>query len=321
MTTITPAQDASLVHSALFYRSQRECLDSVVAAVQDGVRNYEPVWVGVPRDKLASLSDALGPVADDTEVTLADITEVGRNPGRLLGLAGAFVERHRHRPVRLIGEPVWPGRRSVEYPACVQHEALVNLAFADRRVTGICLYDASRLADRVLADARVTHPLIWVDGRHRPSRDYAVDVALERCNEPLTTNPAAVTYTVAAFADLRPARRYGGRYARLLGMSDEAIADLQLIITELATNSLDHSGGPCRLALWHTDGYVVCEARDDGQSADPLAGRRPPAGAGSGPYGLFVVNAVADLVRTHISADGTTIHAYLRRDRFAGATA
>jgi anti-sigma regulatory factor (Ser/Thr protein kinase) len=314
MTTSTPAGDASFVHSALFYRSQQDCLDFVVAFVRDGVRNYEPIWVGLPRDKLASLSAAVGPRADDTEVILADITEVGRNPGRLLGLAGAFVERHHHRPVRLIGEPVWPGRSPVEYPACVQHEALVNLAFDGRRVTGICLYDASRLADRVLADARVTHPLVWTDGTHRPSPEYAVDLALERCNEALTTSPAAVTYTVAEFADLSPARQQGSRYGRLLGLSADGIANLQLIITELATNSLQHGNGKCWLAWWEHNGYLVCEARDTGVLDDPLAGRRPPGGQGTSPRGLFVVNALADLVRTHTTPAGTTIQAFLRLD-------
>ena len=64
---------------------------------------------------------------------------------------------------------------------------------------------------------------------------------------------------------------------------------------------------------------MVCEARDMGHWADPLAGRRPPASAGSGPYGLFVVNAIADLLRTYTTPDGTTIHAYLRHDDSAEA--
>ncbi|BBU24607.1 sensor histidine kinase [Mycobacterium xenopi] len=317
MTASTPAGDASFVHSAMLYRSRRECLDFAVAFVADGMRNYEPVWLGLPPDKLASLSSALGPMTDDAEVTLADITEVGRNPGRLLGLAGAFVERHRHRPVRLIGEAVWAGRSAVEYPACVQHEALVNLAFDGRRVTAVCLYDASRLADQVLADARVTHPLIWSAGSYRPSPDYAVGVALERCNEPLATSPAAVTYTVAEFADLSPARQQGSRYGRLLGLSADGIADLQLIITELATNSLQHGNGKCWLAFWEHDGHLVCEARDTGFLDDPLAGRRPPSGEETSPRGLFVVNALADLVRIHTTPGGTTIQAFLRLDRAA----
>jgi len=51
-----------------------------------------------------------------------------------------------------------------------------------------------------------------------------------------------------------------------------------------------------------------------GHWADPLAGRRLPAARGAGPYGLFVVNAIADLLRTHTTPAGTTIHVYLGLD-------
>ncbi|EUA68708.1 regulator of sigma factor domain protein [Mycobacterium xenopi 4042] len=94
-----------------------------------------------------------------------------------------------------------------------------------------------------------------------------------------------MTYTVAEFADLSPARQQGSRYGRLLGLSADGIADLQLIITELATNSLQHGNGKCWLAFWEHDGHLVCEARDTGFLDDPLAGRRPPSGEETSPAG------------------------------------
>ncbi|OBI43720.1 regulator of Sig8 [Mycobacterium kyorinense] len=301
------------VHGALFYCSEREYIDSVVRFVSEWLSVAQPVLVAVPGDKIGLLRDALGPAA--RKVTMIDITEEGRNPGRLIGLLATFVERHGHQPVRIIGEPIWPERSAVEYPACVQHEALVNVALADQDVTGVCLYDATRLGDGALADARRTHPTIWQDGSAEVNPDYAVDDALAQCNQPLSTSPVAVTSTVCQPADLANARRCSTRYGRLLGMSSDRLADLQLITTELATNSLDHGGGVCRLAFWHEAGHVVCEARDIGYLTDPLAGRRRPNARHAGPYGLFVVNAIADLVRTHTTPDGTTIQAYLQLDR------
>ncbi|MCV7064165.1 ATP-binding protein, partial [Mycolicibacterium vaccae] len=150
------------------------------------------------------------------------------------------------------------------------------------------------------------------------SADYAVDAALQRCNQALATGPAPLTYTVSKAEDLAGARRHGGRYGRLLGLSADRIADLKLVITELATNSLQHGGGRSRLAFWEHSGHLVCEVRDLG-FRDRSAGRgaaRPMTG-GPGAVGLFVVNALADLVRTHTSPGGTTIHAYMRLDRFA----
>jgi anti-sigma regulatory factor (Ser/Thr protein kinase) len=307
----------SLLHSAFFYRSDREYLDSVVGLVSDWLSNADPVLVAVPGDKMASLRHPLGAAAGDLagDLAMIDVTEAGRNPGRILGLMGAFLQRHPDRPVRIVGEPIWLGRTTIEYPAVVQHEALINLAFAEEDVTCMCLYDESRLDDDALADARVTHPLVWRDGAHQRSPQYAIDEALDRGNQPLPTHLAAVTYTVRRPAHLSHARRWSARYGRLLGMPDDRIADLQLIVTELATSSLQHRGVRCRLALWHHEGHLVCEARDTGQLADPLAGRRPPAADGSGASELFVVNAIADLVRIHTSPAGTTVRAYVRLGR------
>jgi hypothetical protein len=318
--TTTPLTD--VVHTALFYRSEGDYLDSLVPLIFGWLSKAEPVLVAVPDNKIALLHDAFGASAGNVTVnlTMTDITETGRNPGRILGLVADFMQRHPNQSVHVIGEPVWPGRSEVEYPACIQHEALVNIALVGHDVTGLCLYDASRLDESVLADARLTHPLIWRDGWPQSNRDFAVDRALDHCNQPLPSDPGGVTYTVCEPADLAGARKSCARYGRLLGLSEEGIADLQLITTELATSGLHHSGGACRLAWWHCDGHVVCEARYVGHLGDPLAGCRPPT-AGSGPHELFVVNAVADLVRTHISPDGTTIHAYLRLHRFSGEVA
>ncbi len=303
-----PAYD----HCALLYDSEREYVHWLMQFISEGLERTQPVLIAVPGKRLASLRHALGGAAAD--VTMTDIMDFGRNPGRILATQLAFLERHPGQRVRIIAEPVWAGRTASEYSACMQHEALANVAFAGSAVTGLCPYDASALEESALADVLLTHPQIWRGGSREHCPEYALDAALDRCNQPLTTNPAAVTYTVGVPADLAGARRCGNRYGRLLGMSAGRVADLMLIVTELATNSLDHAGGACRLAFWYEAGYVVCEARDMGHWTDPLAGRRPPAAGGIGPYGLFVVNALADLLRTHTTPMSTTIHAYLRLD-------
>jgi anti-sigma regulatory factor (Ser/Thr protein kinase) len=312
MTLRAHAQLSDFDHSALIYHSEHEYVDWLVRFISEGLDRAQPVLVAVPGDRLASLRRALGDAA--TDVSMADIMGFGRNPGRILAAELAFVERHPGRHVRIVAEPVWEGRSPFEYSACMQHEALANIAFAGLEVTGLCPYDASCLGENVLADVRLTHPQIWRGGSRKHSPEYALDAALEQCNQPLATNPAAVTFTVCAPTDLAGARKCGDRYGRLLGMSEARVADLILVATELATNSLDHAGSACRLAFWYEAGYVVCEARDMGHWADPLAGRRPPAPHGAGPYGLFVVNAIADLLRTHTTSVGTTIHAYLQLD-------
>jgi anti-sigma regulatory factor (Ser/Thr protein kinase) len=299
-------------HSALLYHSEREYVDWLVEFIEEGLLLAQPVLLAVPGDKLAAVRAALGGAS--AEVTMADITDFGRNPGRILAGQLAFVERHASHHVRIIAEAAWAGRSASEYVACMQHEALANIAHEGSDITGLCPYDASCLEDSVLAHVRLTHPQIWLGGSRRHCPEYGVDAALDQCNQPLDTHPAAVTHTVEQAADLAGVRRCGERYGRLLGMPADRLADLLLVATELATNSLDHAGGACRIAFWYENGYVVCEARDMGRWADPLAGRRPPVAGSPGPYGLFVVNAIADLLRTHTTPEGTTIQAYLRLD-------
>jgi anti-sigma regulatory factor (Ser/Thr protein kinase) len=188
---------------------------------------------------------------------------------------------------------------------------LVNGALAQRDITGLCLYDASRLEADALDGARSTHPLIWKCGSIYRSTEYAPHDALERCNRPLPPHPGAVTYLVATSSDLRPARSFALDYAGWVGLSREGVEDLQLIVTELATNSLQYTGGACQLAFWRHDNHVVCEARDGGRLEDPLVGRRNPGPGGTASRGLFLVNALSDLVRTHTADNGTTIQAYL----------
>jgi anti-sigma regulatory factor (Ser/Thr protein kinase) len=304
-------------HTALIYESEREYVDRVAEFIADGLDQLQPVMLAVPGDRLDALRSALGDAAD--HVAMSDITDLGRNPGRILASQIAFVDSRPGQSVRIIAELAWAGRTEFEYLACMQHEALVNIALADNDIIGLCPYDASELDESVLEHVRLTHPEVWVGGSRRHCPEYGVDAALDRCNQPLETSPAAVTHTVDHALDLAGARRCAERYGRLLGLAPDRVADLLLVTTELATNSLDHAEGPCRLAFWYDDGFVVCEARDLGHWADPLAGRRPPLGGGIGPYGLFVVNAIADLLRTHTTSAGTTIHAYLRRDDPADA--
>ncbi|VBA48989.1 anti-sigma factor RsbA family regulatory protein [Mycobacterium pseudokansasii] len=313
MTIGTETERRGFVHSALLYHSQREYLDFLGRFVADGLALGEPVLVAVPADRLALLRTELGaPGRATAELRMIDISRAARNPSRFLAIANSFAATYADRRVRIVSQLIWPGRTVGESLACVQDEALINRALAHHNVTGLCLYDAERLDDELLANARATHPLLWKCGSAYHSADYAPDEALARCNQPLPHNPGAVTYLVRHSSDLGPARSFAVDYAGWVGLSQDGLEDLRLITTELATNSLQYTGGACQLAFWRHDEHLVCEARDSGQFDQPLVGRQPPSASATASRGLFLVNAMADLVRTHTTANSTTIQAYLR---------
>jgi hypothetical protein len=311
---VTDAQSGrgAFVHRAFLYRTQQEYFDRLLPFISEAVEADQAVLVAVPGPNLAVLEKGLGRLA--ANVVMTDMTEAGRNPGRILGeVLSRFVDKHRDEPVRVIGEPMWPTRSEVEYPACVQHEALLNRAFTGRDVTVVCPYDVSQLDPDVIADAHRTHPVLWQDGVFEASNPaYAPEAMWARYNQPLSSDPSAVRYTARKLGDLAGARAFAGVYAQWFGLSPDQTADLQLITSELASSSLTQVGGTCRLALWRHSGNVICEARDGGCLDDPLAGRRSYGSDTTRGRGLYVVNAVADLVRTHITSEETTIQAFLR---------
>jgi anti-sigma regulatory factor (Ser/Thr protein kinase) len=301
--------DARFVHPALFYRSEAEYRATIVPFVTTGLELGQPVAVSVPGPRLRLVRDALGDRARD--VTLLDMTHEGRNPGRIIAqVLRRFADRHPDRHVRIVGEPIWPSRTGAEYPACVQHEALINAAFAGRDVTILCPYDVAGLDETALADAHATHPVLWDGDGERVSAEYDPDAVIERYNEPLDA-PRAESRLVATAADVTEARHFTMARARAAGLAEERVRDLALIVTELATNSIVHTPGPGQLAVWSEDGHVVCEVRDPGKFADSLAGRRPADPDRPNGRGLLLVNDLADLVRVHSGPEGTVIRAFL----------
>lgn len=298
-------------HRALFYRDDAEYLAGTVPFVEEGLALGEPVAVAVPRGNLALLRQALGTA--DPAVRLVDMEEAGRNPGRIIPrVLRAFADAHPDRHVRIVGEPVWAGRTTAEYPACVQHEALINEAFSGRDVTIVCPYDTGRLSPGALLDARATHPVVVEGGRERGSVAYDPGRALARHNRPLPP-PAGATAFSFAMADLPEARHRAVRLAAGLGLPLARHSDLELAVAELTTNSVVHGGGQGTLRIWAEDSHVVCQVEDRGHLDDPLAGRRPPLPGRPGGRGLLLVHCLTDLVRTHTHTHGTTTRFSLRR--------
>ncbi|WP_206784911.1 sensor histidine kinase [Amycolatopsis sp. MtRt-6] len=309
MSATAETDTGAFGHPALFYRGAAEYLAGTVPFVWGGLAADEPVAVAVPGDNLALLRRELG--ADAARVRLLDMTEAGRNPGRIIpGVLRAFADSHPGRPVRIIGEPIWAARSAVEYPACAQHEALINLAFAGRAGTILCPYDVETLAPDVLADAEATHPVL-VDGTgRRPSTAYDPAGVVGRYNQPLPVPDGA--FELADTTDLAAARALAHVRAAACGLSEDQVADVEVVVTELLSNSVEHGSGSGTVRFWGSDGEFVCEVHDGGRLTDPLAGRHPASPYQPRGRGLLLVNHLADLVRLHTDDDGVTFRAYFR---------
>jgi anti-sigma regulatory factor (Ser/Thr protein kinase) len=307
------AERAGLVHAALLYRGTDEYLDGILGFVRHGVAVGEPVLVAVPGQRVELVRAGLGPIAG--QVRFVDMTDLGRNPGRIIpGLLCGFVDEHRTGRVRVVGEPVRVGRSAVEYPACVQHEALINLALADRPVTILCPYDAGRLDPAVLTDAASTHPILVEHAEWRASPSFADPAeVVDAWNRPLP-EPSEVPTTLvfAAPHGPRQVRRVAHEVATRAGLTDPRLTDLLLAVHEVAVNTALHTGRPGLFSIWCDGGQVVCQVQDSGHITDRLAGRRCPAPHDIGGHGLRLVNQLCDLVRIHTRRGETTVRLHMR---------
>lgn len=299
---------ATVRHQALIWPDGEGWLGTAAGFIREGIRRREPVSVGVSdraRARLEELAD------EDPLVEFFDMTQVGRNPGRIIAVMLDFAATHAGQPLRYLSEPAWAGRSDAEYAEAVRHEVLIELAFTDISATILCAYAAGGLTAPLLACAEQTHSVIDSGGQRGPSGRYVGRGVLPaHCDRPLTPPPADAA-VLSYRSELAPVRVQVMACAAEAGLAPERVTDLVLAASEVAANTLRHAGGEGTLRTWTADGEVVCEITDAGCITDPLTGRRRPVSDASG-QGLWVVNQVCDLVELRSGKDGTTVRMHVR---------
>jgi anti-sigma regulatory factor (Ser/Thr protein kinase) len=296
-------------HEAVFYDGEQSYLNRLLPFLQEGIGADEPMLVAVSPARIKLLSDALG--TDAPRVTFVPMDELGRNPARIIPAWRTFADAAGTAPVRGIGEPVWAGRSESELDECYLHESLLNLAFADRRAFQLlCPYDTTTLPAAVLQRARASHPCVGEHGITAPSEQYDADVEV-LC---LTAVPGEARRLTFDGPALCAVRRAVAEAAREAGIGERKVDACVLAVNEIAANSVRHGGGRGELHLWREGDALVCEIRDTGCIADPLAGRHHPTFDQLGGRGLWMVNQLCDLVqiRTPPNAPVNTVRVWAR---------
>ncbi len=119
----------------------------------------------------------------------------------------------------------------------------------------------------------------------------------------MTTNDAMYhTYR----SDLSEVRALVFERAREAGLAEGRASDLVLAVSEVAANTLRHTGSSGTLAIWHDEREIVCEIRDEGTITDPLVYQvgpsRPARPAGT--RAVALVYQVCDFVELNSDASG-----------------
>lgn len=302
-------------HQAMLYAGLDEFVAGTSRFIREGLTRGEPTLVVVDGGKIERLRRELGRDAD--AVRFANMADVGANPARIIPAWQSFVDEHRAsgRPLRGIGEPIYPERGPDELVECQRHESLLNVAFANAPPFWLlCPYDTLAMPAAVIEEAQRSHPYVMQGTQQWASRSYR---GLEtEARWPLEAALPAADAEVAELAfdarSLSALRRLAATEASRAGLPRERVQDLVLAVSELANNSLHHGGGRARARVWTQAGRLVCEVSDKGQIARALADReRPPDGV-EGARGLWLVNQLCDLLQLRATAQGTVARLHMR---------
>jgi anti-sigma regulatory factor (Ser/Thr protein kinase) len=301
---ITPADD--FVHTGYCHHSTEELVEALASFVVDGLSGGCPVFVNLAPDRIAALRAALG--ADGRRVRWSDTTRWEPHPARRLrALQDLVAEATVAGGPRLqfVGECAWPDGPPELLAEWERFDSVLNHGLAGMPVTMVCAYDASSLPAGILGHVAEMHPLTGV----RPVRSHAY-VAPEAWLAAHAPPPSAVpdgARETEGRSGTSTARQFvRATFAGVL--SESAVDDLAIAVTEVLSNALRMSSGPVRVRSWTTDAEAVVQVDDDGPGlGDPLAGyRRPPTGAEAG-RGLWIARQLADLVHIVAGSGGTSV--------------
>ena len=141
--------------------------------------------------------------------------------------------------------------------------------------------------------------------------------------EPKPGAPGAVTASGVIEADLEPTPQSAPRVREVLSalrpkLGDDAYADLELVLTELVTNSVRHGrldpGEQIHVRGAVNDGLLRVEVTDSGPGFE--LGSPRPAADGSGGWGLVIAQRLTD--RWGVRRDGARTTVWVERDLRAG---
>jgi hypothetical protein len=311
MGCISPGRaQQSYRHEAFLWHDQEDFVAGMVPFLEEGLEAGEPMMVAVVPEHTAWLQDALGRRA--AQIEFVDMQQLGRNPARIIPAWQSFLDTHSGdgRPVRGIGEPIWPGRRPEELLECQLHEALLNVAVdPELPFWLICPYDAESLGGEVVEEAFRSHPVIIEADTYQGSARYAGRAHVDwMFSSELSAMPGQTRRAHFTQQDVHRLRTYLNLEFYVAGLPENQAADLAEVVHRLASSSLRRGSSGGTVQIWDQPDAVVCEVADDTVVDDPLLGRRVPFGEDHD--ALWVANQLCDLVQLRSTTTGTAVRVH-----------
>lgn len=293
-----PGGHTGFVHDTGFYCSDEELLELVVPFVEGGMADGDPTFVSLPGPELRLVRSTVGDRPGLTFLDAADQysrpTATIRRYRKLLGDEVASGARR----VRAVGPAPHPGV-GAPWEMWARYEAVINHAFHDLPLWGLCPYDTRCTPGDVLADVERTHPNVATGRGGRSANPRYEDPALFLASRQVPPDPLAVRAPDAELVDPTPgaARRAVAEVGSRSLVAPAAVDDLVLACSEVVTNATLHGRPPVVLRAWAAPERVVVSVTDRGRGpADPLVGLLPTDDRTLGGFGLWLVHELCSQV-------------------------
>jgi anti-sigma regulatory factor (Ser/Thr protein kinase) len=202
--------------------------------------------------------------------------------------------------IRVAGDVPHPGV-GVAWDWWARYEAVVNHAYDDFPIWGLCPYDTRTTPAEVLDDVRRTHPHIATPHDHLsnprfedPTSFLAARTA--RWRDPLERDPAAIVLVDPTPATVRAAI-VGLAQSTEVGADD--VSGLLVAATEAVGNAVIHGRAPVAVNLWTARRRILVAVTDQGPGPSlPFAGLIPATDPDSavGGRGLWLAHQLCSYV-------------------------
>jgi anti-sigma regulatory factor (Ser/Thr protein kinase) len=298
-------------HETAFYGSDEEFVSLVAPFVLEGVAAGEPTLVACGEINEKLLRGALGHAAAGITYVPAD-DQYARPTSAIKRYREVFADLTASgaRQIRVIGDVPHPGV-GVPWDSWARYEAVVNHAFEDFPLWGLCPYDTRTTPAAVLADVARTHPRITTaDGHHLVNTRFLEPSGF------LTTRPGPPPDVLEARSPLvellnpEPVevRRVVREAVAGTTLTEDEAEDLVFAASEAVTNGLSHGRPPVRFRLWADRRHVVLTVTDQGSGpTDPSVGLLPTTRTATAGLGLWLTYQTCSYVTLARDDEGFTV--------------
>lgn len=304
-----PGGGTGFVHDTGFYCSDEELLELVVPFIEGGMADGDPTFVSLPGPELRLVRSAVGDRRGLTFLDAADQyfrpTATIRRYRKLLGDEVATGARR----VRAVGSAPHPGV-GAPWEMWARYEAVINHAYDDLPLWGLCPYDTRSTPDDVLADIERTHPHVATARGQRTANPRYQDPTVFLAGRRVLPDPFEARAPDLELIDPAPgaARRAVAEVGARTLVAPATVDDLVLASSEVVTNATLHGRPPVVLRAWAAPERLVVSVTDRGRGpADLGVGLVPTDDRTLGGFGLWLVHELCSDVALALTDEGFTV--------------